>query len=100
LGSLTWQRRWLDGSLGFAAGVMLAASFWSLLAPAIELAQNSGSYGVVGELNAGRRGFSRDSQEGEYAFVPVAVGFLLGAAFVLLAEHFIPANVSLPRVLL
>ena len=31
----------LDASLGFAAGVMIAASFWSLLAPAIELAEAS-----------------------------------------------------------
>src|SRR5210317_294054 len=33
----TINRRALDGMLGFAAGVMIAASFWSLLAPAIEL---------------------------------------------------------------
>jgi hypothetical protein len=33
--------------MGFAAGVMLAASFWSLLAPAIELATESGTYGQV-----------------------------------------------------
>jgi len=38
-----FQRKVLDGSLGFAAGVMLAASFWSLLAPAIEMAKNSGN---------------------------------------------------------
>lgn len=31
------SRRTLDGMLGFAAGVMIAASFWSLLAPAIEM---------------------------------------------------------------
>ena len=37
------QRKVLDGSLGFAAGVMLAASFWSLLAPGIEMAQTSGN---------------------------------------------------------
>ncbi|KAG5280421.1 hypothetical protein AALO_G00088930 [Alosa alosa] len=35
------QKRILDGSLGFAAGVMLAASYWSLLAPAIEMAESS-----------------------------------------------------------
>ena len=56
----------LDGSLGFAAGVMLAASYWSLLEPAIDMASDSGTYGP----------------EGEYAFVPVAIGFFLGAAFV------------------
>ncbi|XP_034268614.1 zinc transporter ZIP11 isoform X2 [Pantherophis guttatus] len=57
------QRRILDGSLGFAAGVMLAASYWSLLEPAIELAEDSGKFGAL-------------------AFLPVAVGFTLGAAFV------------------
>lgn len=45
---------------------MVAASFWSLLAPAIELAESSGHYG----------------SDGRYAFVPVALGFLLGAIFV------------------
>lgn len=45
---------------------MIAASFWSLLAPAIELAETSGTYG----------------KKGEYAFLPVAGGFLLGAFFV------------------
>jgi zinc transporter 11 len=59
------QRKALDASLGFAAGVMIAASFWSLLAPAIELAELSGYYG----------------SDGRFAFIPVAVGFLLGALF-------------------
>jgi ZIP family zinc transporter len=31
----------LDGMLGFAAGVMIAASYWSLLAPAIEMSENT-----------------------------------------------------------
>ena len=35
------RRRILDSMLGFAAGVMIAASFWSLLAPAIEMAEES-----------------------------------------------------------
>ncbi|XP_018309511.1 zinc transporter ZIP11-like, partial [Mycetomoellerius zeteki] len=48
------QRKLLDVSLGFAAGVMTAASYWSLLAPAIEMAAESKMYGA----------------EGEYAFVP------------------------------
>jgi len=60
------QRKLLDLSLGFAGGVMVAASFWSLLAPAIEMAQKSGLYG----------------EDGEYAFAPVSAGFLLGALFV------------------
>ncbi|XP_033923410.1 zinc transporter ZIP11 isoform X1 [Melopsittacus undulatus] len=66
------QRRILDGSLGFAAGVMLAASYWSLLAPAIDMAEESGSFGA-------------------FAFFPVALGFALGAAFVYLADLLIPA---------
>ncbi|CDQ73184.1 unnamed protein product [Oncorhynchus mykiss] len=69
------QKRILDGSLGFAAGVMLAASYWSLLAPAIDMAEDSGKYG-------------------SFAFVPVAVGFALGAAFVYLADLMMPALVS------
>ncbi|XP_067101380.1 zinc transporter ZIP11-like [Osmerus mordax] len=66
------QKRILDGSLGFAAGVMLAASYWSLLAPAIDMAEDSGKYG-------------------SFACVPVAVGFTLGAAFVYLADLVMPA---------
>lgn len=65
------QRRILDGSLGFAAGVMLAASYWSLLAPAVEMATSSGGFGA-------------------FAFLPVAVGFSLGAAFVYLADLLMP----------
>ncbi|XP_067403397.1 zinc transporter ZIP11 isoform X2 [Emydura macquarii macquarii] len=65
------QRRILDGSLGFAAGVMLAASYWSLLAPAIELAEESGNFGA-------------------FAFFPVAAGFSLGAAFVYFADLLLP----------
>ncbi|TRZ13876.1 hypothetical protein HGM15179_013255, partial [Zosterops borbonicus] len=65
------QRRILDGSLGFAAGVMLAASYWSLLAPAIEMAEESGAFGA-------------------FSFFPVAAGFVLGAAFVYGADLLIP----------
>ncbi|NXC07276.1 S39AB protein, partial [Orthonyx spaldingii] len=65
------QRRVLDGSLGFAAGVMLAASYWSLLAPAIEMAKESGTFGA-------------------FSFFPVAAGFALGAAFVYGADLLLP----------
>ncbi|XP_067224833.1 zinc transporter ZIP11-like isoform X2 [Chanodichthys erythropterus] len=65
------QKRILDGSLGFAAGVMLAASYWSLLAPAIEMAEESGKYG-------------------DFAFLPVAVGFTFGALFVYIADLMMP----------
>lgn len=50
---------------------MLAASYWSLLAPAIGMAEDSGKYG-------------------SYAFLPVAVGFSLGAAFVYFADLAMP----------
>lgn len=68
------QRKVLDASLGFAAGVMLAASYWSLLAPAIEMAETSGSYG----------------EGGKFAFVPVSIGFILGAVFVYGADKLMP----------
>ncbi|XP_075435966.1 zinc transporter ZIP11 [Ascaphus truei] len=71
------QRRILDGSLGFAAGVMLAASYWSLLAPAIEMAETSGQYG-------------------RFSFFPVAVGFSVGAGFVYFADLLLPALVCNP----
>jgi ZIP family zinc transporter len=50
------NRKVLDSMLGFAAGVMIAASFWSLLAPAIEMAENMGMP----------------------SFLPAVVGFVLG----------------------
>lgn len=50
---------------------MLAASYWSLLAPAIEMAESSGMYG----------------ESGEYAFAPVALGFFMGALFVFAADQ-------------
>ena len=37
------DRRLLDAALGFAAGVMIAASFWSLLAPSIAMAAEMGA---------------------------------------------------------
>lgn len=79
------QRKLLDISLGFAAGVMIAASYWSLLAPAIEMATKSKIYGA----------------EGEYAFVPIGVGFLIGAAFVYGTDALISSlGIQSPNVLL
>ncbi|PIR48894.1 ZIP family metal transporter [Candidatus Peregrinibacteria bacterium CG10_big_fil_rev_8_21_14_0_10_55_24] len=58
----------LDGMLGFTAGVMIAASYWSLLAPAIEM-----------------------SQEGSLpAWVPAAVGFALGGVFLGILDKVTP----------
>lgn len=54
--------------LGFASGVMVAASVWSLLIPAMDM--------------------SRDMDK--FAFVPAAVGFLLGIIFLLLMDQLIP----------
>ncbi|XP_014472443.1 PREDICTED: zinc transporter ZIP11 isoform X3 [Dinoponera quadriceps] len=79
------QRKLLDVSLGFAGGVMVAASYWSLLAPAIEMATESKIYGA----------------NGEYAFVPVAVGFVIGAAFVYGTDVLISTlGIQSPNVLL
>lgn len=64
---------------------MVAASYWSLLAPAIEMATESKTYGA----------------EGEYAFVPVAFGFLVGAAFVYGTDVLISTlGIQSPNVLL
>ena len=57
----TINKKVLNSMLGFAAGVMIAASFWSLLKPAIEMAEENGSV----------------------AWVPALVGFLSGGAFLL-----------------
>ena len=64
------NRKILDGMLGFAAGVMIAASFWSLLAPAIEHSEQSNPF--LGGI------------------VPVLFGFLLGGACMRLIDIFLP----------
>jgi zinc transporter, ZIP family len=62
------NRKLLDAMLGFAAGVMIAASFWSLLAPAIEL-----------------------SAEGSLPmWVPPLIGFLAGGIFLRLLDRVLP----------
>jgi len=62
-------RKVLDGALGFAAGVMIAASYWSLLAPAIEMAEATSSFP---------------------AWFPAVVGFLLGGVFLRLVDFVLP----------
>jgi len=65
----------LNTMLGFAAGVMIAASFWSLLAPAIEMSEASGNI----------------------AWFPAVVGFLAGGAFLLLVDKILPhLHLNLP----
>ena len=53
---------------GFAAGVMVAASIWSLIVPAIE----------------------QSAAKGRWAFLPAFIGFWLGILFLLLLDHVIP----------
>ena len=62
------NKRVLNVMLGFAAGVMIAASFWSLLAPAIEMAEESGTPG----------------------WIPAVVGFLAGGAFLFIVDKILP----------
>ena len=62
------NRKWLDAMMGFAAGVMIAASYFSLLAPAINM---SGSLGVP-------------------VWMPAVVGFLAGGGFLLSVDKILP----------
>ena len=72
----TMNRRVLNLMLGFAAGVMIAASYWSLLAPAIEMADNMGLP----------------------SWLPAVVGFLFGGIFLWVVDHLIPhLHLGLPR---
>ncbi len=64
----TIKKRILNSMLGFAAGVMIAASFWSLLKPAIEMAE----------------------AEGTTAWMPALIGFLAGGAFLLIIDKILP----------
>ena len=64
----TVNRRLLDGMLGFAAGVMIAASFWSLLAPAIDMAEEMGLA----------------------PWVPAVIGFLMGGVFLWAVDKVLP----------
>jgi ZIP family zinc transporter len=62
------NKKILNSMLGFAAGVMIAASFWSLLKPAIDMAEQNGSI----------------------PWVPALVGFLAGGAFLLIIDKILP----------
>ena len=64
----TINQKLMDGMLGMAAGVMIAASYWSLLAPAIELSEAMGLS----------------------PWLPPAVGFLAGGAFLWLVDKILP----------
>lgn len=64
----TIRKKLLNSMLGFAAGVMIAASFWSLLMPAIDMAEESGAV----------------------KWVPPLIGFLAGGAFLLMVDKILP----------
>ncbi len=64
----TMHRRLFDGMLGFTGGVMVAASFWSLLSPSIEMSDGDGFFKVI----------------------PAASGFLLGALFIFALDKLTP----------
>ena len=62
------NRKVMDAMLGFTAGVMIAASYWSLLAPAIEMSENS----ILPK------------------WLPPAIGFLLGGATLYFMDKILP----------
>jgi len=68
------NRKILDISLGFTGGVMIAASFWSLLSPAISYVEMQNEYGIS-EMPP---------------FLPPAIGFFLGALFLYILDKYIP----------
>lgn len=70
------SRMRMDGMLGFAAGVMIAASFWSLLAPALDLAEASSLP----------------------AWLPVGIGFLMGGFSIWAIDKILPhIHIGAPR---
>lgn len=64
----TVSNKVLDAMLGFAAGVMIAASFWSLLVPSIDMA----------------------SHQGVIEWMPAVIGFLTGGIFLRLCDQYLP----------
>ena len=62
------SKKLFNGLLGFSAGVMIAASFWSLLAPAIDLSEELGLI----------------------PWLPVVIGFLGGGLFLLVVDRYLP----------
>ena len=66
----------LDSMMGFAAGVMIAASIWSLILPAIDMAEAQGHIG----------------------WVPAVIGFLVGGLFLPVCDHYLPhLHIGLPK---
>ncbi len=72
----TVSQKVLDSMLGFAAGVMIAASVWSLIIPSIEMTEAMGGIG----------------------WVPAAFGFLIGGLFLRVCDAFLPhLHIGLPK---
>jgi ZIP family zinc transporter len=72
----TVNHKLLDGMMGFAAGVMIAASVWSLIIPSIDMAE---AQGII-------------------SWIPAAIGFLLGGLFLRICDKYIPhLHIGLPR---
>ncbi len=70
------SRRFLDASLGFAAGVMIAATIWSLLEPSMEMAE------ALGQIK----------------WIPAVLGFIMGALCIRIADAYVPhLHLGLPR---
>ena len=66
----------LDSMMGFAAGVMIAASIWSLILPALDMAEAQGHIG----------------------WIPAVIGFLLGGLILRVCDHYLPhLHIGLPR---
>ncbi|HXG48791.1 MAG TPA: ZIP family metal transporter [Methylomirabilota bacterium] len=63
-----FNRKVLDGMQGFASGVMIAASYWSLLSPAVEMAEADGTRG----------------------WIPASIGFLAGGVFLFVCDKLLP----------
>jgi ZIP family zinc transporter len=64
----TINQKFMDATLGFAAGVMIAASFWSLLSPGIEMAETLG----------------------QIPWLSAVIGFMGGGIFMRLIDNFLP----------
>ena len=74
----TFRQKTMDGMLGAAAGVMIAASFWSLLAPSIEMSEQLG-YGSL-------------------SWIPPLIGFFLGGFFLWVIDKILPhLHLGFPR---
>ncbi|SMO91410.1 ZIP family metal transporter [Gracilimonas mengyeensis] len=72
----TVSNKLLDGMMGFAAGVMIAASVWSLIIPSIDMAE---AQGII-------------------PWLPAVIGFLLGGLFLRICDYYLPhLHIGLPR---